>query len=187
MKSFNKNGQIGMISGLVFGIAGLVIAIIIALLLVVTLTDANLLTATRTDNTESNETTGGINITGYTVNGAATTNVATGTYIITHVWTDVAGTTTIVPLANVSVSAAGVVTNATIGDYGTNATVSYTYQTLSNEEVSTSAMSANLTQGVDNVSGKIPTVLLVAAIILILGILGILVGVWQKMRMSQGI
>jgi len=47
-------------------------------------------------------------------------------------------------------------------------------------------LSANFTAGVNNISEKIPTVLLVAAIVLILGVLAILVGVWQKMRMGGG-
>ena len=47
-------------------------------------------------------------------------------------------------------------------------------------------LSANFTAGIDNVSSKIPTVLLVAAIVLILGVLAILVGVWQNMRMGGG-
>ena len=47
-------------------------------------------------------------------------------------------------------------------------------------------LSSNFTAGIDNVSSKIPTVLLVAAIVLILGVLAILVGVWQNMRMGGG-
>ena len=54
------------------------------------------------------------------------------------------------------------------------------------EETSTNSLAANFTTGVDKVSGKIPTVLLVAAIVLILGVLAILVGVWQKMRIGGG-
>ena len=54
------------------------------------------------------------------------------------------------------------------------------------ENLSTFNLKANFTSGVDNVSGKIPTVLLVAAIVLILGVLAILVGVWQRMRMGGG-
>jgi len=34
------------------------------------------------------------------------------------------------------------------------------------------------------VSGKIPTVLLVAAVVLILGVLVMLVAAWQRMRLS---
>ena len=52
------------------------------------------------------------------------------------------------------------------------------------EEGAVGNLSANFTEGVNNISGKIPTVLLVAAIVLILGVLAILVGVWQRMRMG---
>ena len=47
-------------------------------------------------------------------------------------------------------------------------------------------MSANLTSGIDKVSAKIPTILLIAAIVLILTVLAVLVGVWQRMRMGGG-
>jgi len=54
------------------------------------------------------------------------------------------------------------------------------------EDNATEHLSANFTEGIDEVSSKIPTVLLVAAIVLILGVLAILVGVWQRMRMGGG-
>ena len=103
LKPINKKGQTGgLITGLIFGIASLVIGVIIAFVIVSTLNDASLLT---TDSAEQN---------------------------------------------------------------------------------STDHLVANFTEGVDNVSSKIPTVLLVAAIVLILGVLAILVGVWQRMRMGGG-
>ena len=40
----------------------------------------------------------------------------------------------------------------------------------------------NFSEGVQSVATKIPTILLVAAIVLILGVLAVLVGVWQRMR-----
>ena len=58
--------------------------------------------------------------------------------------------------------------------------------TGTSEANSTSWMAGNLTAGVNNVSSKLPTVLLVAAIVLILGVLAVLVGVWQRMRMGGG-
>ncbi len=54
------------------------------------------------------------------------------------------------------------------------------------ENTSAQNLGANFTAGVDQVSNKIPTVLLVAAIVLILGVLAILVGVWQRMRIGGG-
>jgi predicted RND superfamily exporter protein len=51
---------------------------------------------------------------------------------------------------------------------------------------STQGIEANFTSGVDNVSSKIPTVLLVAAVVLIIGILVLLVAQWQRMRIGGG-
>lgn len=99
----NKKGQTGgLVTGLVFGIAALVIGVIIAFVITSTLNNASLLTA---NGQEANATT---------------------------------------------------------------------------------AMIGNFTSGINNVSSKLPTALLVAAIVLILAILGVLVGVWQKMRMGGG-
>jgi len=56
----------------------------------------------------------------------------------------------------------------------------------SKENASAYALKANFTKGVDNVASKIPTVLLVAAIVLILGVLVLLVGTWQRMRIGGG-
>ena len=97
----NKKGQTqGLITGLVFGIASLVIGVIIAFVLVSTLTGADLLTAGSAENTSAYN------------------------------------------------------------------------------------LAQNFTKGVDNVSEKIPTVLLVAAIVLILGVLVLLVGAWQRMNIG---
>ena len=99
----NKKGQTGgLITGLVFGVASLVIGVIIAFVIVSTLTDANLLTA-----------------------GSA-------------------------------------------------------------ENLSVTHLVSNFTEGIDNVSDKIPTVLLVAAIVLILGVLVLLVATWQRMNIGGG-
>ena len=56
----------------------------------------------------------------------------------------------------------------------------------SEEENATERMSGNFTDGINEVSSKLPTVLLVAAIVLILGVLAVLVGVWQRMRLGGG-
>ena len=58
--------------------------------------------------------------------------------------------------------------------------------TGSEEENATTRMSGNFTLGINEVSTKLPTVLLVAAIVLILGVLAVLVGVWQRMRLGGG-
>ena len=103
MKAMNKKGQTGgLITSLVFGVASLVIGVIIAFVIVSTLTGAGLLT------------------------------------------------------------------------------------TGSSEDNAVGNLSGNFTAGINEVSSKIPTVLLVSAIVLILGVLAILVGVWQRMRLGGG-
>jgi multisubunit Na+/H+ antiporter MnhC subunit len=100
----NKKGQAGggLITGLVFGIASLVIGVIIALVITSTLDDASLLTAN------------------------------------------------------------------------------------SAEDNAVGNLTANFTSGINEVSDKLPTVLLVAAIVLILSVLAVLVGVWQRMKFGGG-
>jgi len=50
----------------------------------------------------------------------------------------------------------------------------------------TTDLESNFTEGVDEVSAKLPTVLLIAAIVLIIGVLAVLVAVWQRMRLGGG-
>jgi len=50
----------------------------------------------------------------------------------------------------------------------------------------TDRLVGNFTAGIDNVSGKIPTILLIAAIVLILGILVLLWAQYKKMQMGGG-
>lgn len=71
------------------------------------------------------------------------------------------------------------VITSTVGDAGL-------LTSLSAEDNATDRLRANLTEGIDNISDKIPTVLLVAAIVLILAVLAILVGVFQRMRLGGG-
>ena len=176
----NNKGQTGgLITGLVFGVASLVIAVIIAFVIVSTLTGADLLTDGRGSESVINES-GWMNGTGYTL-----THYADGEAI--------KSTFTIVEVSNIT--GAYVATNYTLtGGVLFNTTafvvdvcnVSYTYDTYSDEETSQRALTNNFTLGVDNVSTKIPTVLLVAAIILILGVLVLLVGAWQRMNIGGG-
>ena len=191
----SKKGQVspGLITGLVFGGASLVIAAIVAFVIVSTLTGANLLTGSRTTGTVTNEThTAGdgawVNESGFTLAGASVTNVIPDSYTITAIWNaSTGGEYNISAATNLAtVSAGGVVTNATAVTME-NVTLSYTYSIKGAQERSSDDLSFNFTSGVDNVSAKIPTVLLVAAIVLILGVLVLLVGAWQRMRVGGGI
>jgi len=75
--------------------------------------------------TVTNETEASANTTGYTLDGASDLNA--GSFVITEVWKDDSGAYNVsVPTDNVTVSSAGVLTNATSVEYD-NLSVSYTY------------------------------------------------------------
>jgi hypothetical protein len=188
MEMLNKKGQTGgLVTGLIFGIAALVIGVIIAFVIVSTLNSAELIQNTANPLAANNETWNSnvgayINTTGYTL---AKKNTSTDSFVIVAAYNRTAGYV-LIPSGNYTVSAAGVVTNATTTVWN-NVSITYTYNQNSNvEDATVDLMTGNLTSGINNVSSKIPTVLLVAAIVLILGILAVLVGVWQKMRMGGG-
>jgi len=54
----------------------------------------------------------------------------------------------------------------------------------SNEQNATNQMISNFTTGINNVSNKLPTILLVAAVVLLLGVL---VYLWANFKRMQGI
>ena len=190
----SKKGNLNLVIGLVFGITTLIIGVIIMFTIVSTLTGANLLTSTRTTGTVTNETGAWLNKTTYNLKEGSSSRFG---YTITAIFgsynqsTDIgntpAGYNVSIPVANATVSGYGVTNLSTWTEGYTNVSLSYTYTGYSAEENSTNRLTGNLTSGVDNVSGKIPTVLLVAAIILVLAILALLVGAWQKMKAGGGI
>ena len=112
MFKYSKKGQTGgLITGLVFGIASLVIGVIIAFVIVSTLTGADLLTDNRVTSTVTNES-GTLNYTLGTETLDEVTTSRTG-YAITEMWgNDTADTNEYItiPLANASVDSSGVVT-----------------------------------------------------------------------------
>ena len=175
----------GILSLTIAGIAGLIILTIVVLVVVASLDGANLLRTTATASTTTNEsddttTVVWLNQTGYTLANAATEN---RDYAITSIW---ASNDTgypfnlTVPSANYSVSSTGVLRNATTATL-TNISVSYTYFVPTDYEAALSNMTGNFTQGVDNVSDKIPTILLIAAVVLLFGVIVLLVKQSQAM------
>ena len=171
----------GLITGLIFGIASLVIGVIIAFVIVSTLSDANLLSNNR-DSVSVSDESGWINGTTYTLTGVSADRAIASSFSITAAANATDGLA--IPAANYTITN-GIITNGTDTNYDT-VTLNYTYSLYNREELSTDDLSGNFTAGVDNVSSKIPTVLLIAAIVLILGVLVLLVGAWQRMRIGGG-
>jgi len=56
----------------------------------------------------------------------------------------------------------------------------------SQEDNATDRLRSNFTEGIDNIAGKIPTVLLISAIVLILAVMVLLVGAWKRMQIGGG-
>jgi len=169
----------GLITGLIMGIVALVITVMVGYVIIsnVSTVESDLATAGHSQVV--------INETGY-INDSipyrlATTN-ATGwtTPVIIGLYN--ATTSGTIPLANVTVNASGHIHNTTILTFNV-AQISYTYKYKGTTDT-VSAMRGNFTEGVDEVSDKIPTILLIAAVVLILGVL---VFLWaQYKRMNVG-
>lgn len=201
----NKQGQsLGMVAGLIAGIAFLIIGVIIAFTIVGTLEGSNLIPQTTYTVTNQSDSTGTVipaNTSGHTLN--ATTYPRASGYTITAVWanyyqsngsagyeaigTHTGGYNTSLAAANYSVSAAGNFTNGTALPYSfPNVSVSYRFTADGDENLAAVNLTSNFSQGVRNVSNRIPTVLIIAGVILILAVLAILIAMWQKVRGGQG-
>jgi hypothetical protein len=196
----NKKGVSGgLVSGLVFGIAGLVIVVIIALVITSTMSNSGLIdndavyTTTVINESVTFDNKNTVKTLAAGIYGSTDTTISCGALTYAANGTNVGVS---VGLANFTKSGCTVV-NATAmfpvdaSEYW-NASytqfLSYTYTTTVSKTKNTAYnMSPNFTSGINNVSAKIPTALLVGAIVLILGILAVLVGVWRKMRMGGSI
>ncbi len=195
----NKKGQgSGFVTAMVIGVAGIVIAFAVAFIVVSTLLSSESILSS-TANTVTNETNAWANGNGtvnYTVDNSNPAGLNARTFTLTDVWTtnqtDTAGGYN-VQWANFSTyfildGTTGILANIS-GFNNTlqaNMSISYTYLTDGDVEGSANRMSDNFSAGADNVSEQIPTLLLIAAIVLILSIIAILVVVWSKFRFGGG-
>jgi len=172
-------GREGLIVGLVTGIAALIISVIIALVIItnVATVDDNIATAI-SGNPVINETGAYINTTGYTLAQAGLSGFAPTITALFNATDD-----TVIGTGNVTVTN-GIIYNATANHWN-DVLVSYTY-TYTATEGASDRLIANFTAGIDNVSGKIPTILLIAAVVLILSILVLLWSQYQRMNIGGG-
>lgn len=179
----NKKGQISVITSLVFGIATLIVGIIVAFIVVTNVgtIDDNLY-VTLDGPSGTNETVTalaeeGDDLTYYYLSGCSATvssvfNSSDDDYILAA--------------GNYTVSGCTITGVAESPYLGYDVLVTYT-TTYSATVETAELMQSNFTSGIDNISGKVPTVLLIGAIVLILGVLALLFGVWQNMRSGPGI
>ena len=175
-------GDSGMVSKLIFGIAGVIILVIISYLIISTLMDADLLGTGFTNVSIVTNETGWLNGTDYQLGvygtGQGTYNSSRGGFTIQGIWN---WTSNLMALdsANYTVSSSGLLSNLiAVPSYEAvliNYTYTYTNPDGSIENQASNNMKSNFTTGIDNVSEKLPTILLIAAVVLLFGVIVFLV------------
>lgn len=172
----------GLVGGTIFAIGGLIIGVIVVLLIVSTIGDANLIADDSSiSNTMTNETA-----TAWSNNSVATLSSYSTNYLYwvswnaTRVMNGTANTgsneTLVEGTDYVIFSANGSIANKTQWDDGGKVQVTGSWvktETYSKDAVT--GLRNNLSDGLDNVSEKIPTILLIVAVILLFGVLYLLV------------
>lgn len=168
MKSINEKRG-GIVGDLVTGTGALVISAVVILVIVSTLLGANLLRSTATTVTAT-DTNKWINTTTYTLSGFDADN---RNYLITRIVNSTDGH--VILSGNWTFTdTTGVITNATTKTWS-KVNITYTYIRPTTEEITTNSLSGNFTGGLDNVSTKLPTIFLIAIIVLLLGVLVLLI------------
>lgn len=201
----NKKGEsnTGLVLGLVFGIASLIIVVMIAFTITGIMGGSSIIPQTNYQLTNESQssiaTLVNANQSGYNVQGRSLVRNP-GAFILTSCYAEYFqsnGTATTVTTwggynrsltsANCTLSSAGNLSSGTPATYNfPNVSISYTYKGDNAQILTSDNLTSNFSSGAQNISSKIPTILLIAAVILIIGILAVLVGVWYKMRMGGG-
>jgi len=174
--------------GTVAAIGAMIIMVIVTLVVVSTVITSNLVGDDQTTSYSITNETGRVNQTAYTLSRANASNSA---YVITSIFNNTAGVTPSVynvsiGTGNASVTTAGIMTSATPASWNfTDVKFSYTFvYTYNNMYQDTNElMGSNFSSGLNNVSSKIPTIMLITVIILLLGVLAILI---MRMRTMMG-
>ena len=185
-----KTRRGGVVTDLVSGTGALIVAVVIVLVIVSTLLGANLLNTT-THTNETFDENGYINPNETYYQLGVTHNASRYGFTIIEVLNDTGDR--VITSGNYTWNTTGAVFNATDqSSESENFTVgvlfnyTFMFDELSREDQIAEGMSGNLTSGIANVSEKIPTILLIAAVILLFGVLIILVAQSRKMGIGAG-
>ena len=175
----------GLVMGLMMGVAALVITTMIAFVIVQNVATVDDSIATSLSKNIYNDTSSGIlgiNATSYTVSKSTESGFAE--FTVHELWNG----TTLIAAGNYTVDAtAGTVVGSAgrTANYTGITILTYEY-TWTPTEGTGDRMITNFTKGVGNVSKQIPTILLIAAVVLVLGILALLWQQYQKMDIGGG-
>ena len=175
-----KKAQIA--SNTVIGILAIIFTLIIVFVMLQQISGAGLFSAVTTSQQVVNESGHFLNTTGSSLSLVNATNSG---YTATAVYNFTSGA--LLPAANYSLSAAGVLTNGTPTTYNNvSITYSYLFQATGSAERSTDLMSGNLTGGVDNLSRNIPTFFTIIAALLILAFVVLLWITFSRSGLTEG-
>lgn len=176
------DSNMSLVSKLVVGIGALVITSILVFVIVGTVHDSHLLRETAI--TSSGQEIG-VDLSG-TPHTLATFDGYNRSISITSYINGTAGGYELITAANFTYNTAtGTVTNATAVEWE-DVDINVTYISPTSFEETEDKLIGNLTAGVDNVSAKIPTILLIAAVVLLFGVLLFLIAQSQRMGINNG-
>lgn len=170
LSSMDKKG--GVVTNTIMGVGGLVVGVIIIYVIVSTILGANLFDGARDSTIDYNETKTVSTVAGGTTFGQSA--LAGSSCSVTIVRNETTGEQ--INSGNYTVDAEKCTILATAGSIyngsSWNITSLSTYD--SDEEKSADRLNTNLTSGIDNVSSKIPTILLIVAVVFLFGALVLL-------------
>jgi hypothetical protein len=171
MKSILKDKKGQLISNTIQGIGGLVIATIIILVIVATMFQADLFKDARSTGSRLNQQVGPVNLTALSFGNDTLSDPICTVNRVVNVTDGV-----VIGAGNFSVVGCTIAFKVG-GDQnfnGTNWDINSTTTFDGLEDVAVKDMRANFTQGIGNVSSKLPTILLIAAVVLLISILVLL-------------
>jgi len=182
----NNEKRGGIISDLISGVGGLIVLVVITLIIIGTLLGANLLNDTYVTN-NTNYTNCEINETLTCTLPGILQNYSRKDLVVSSIVNYTSDT--LVDPGNYSVDAqTGVIRSVVVGgteNYSViNINYSYVDITRTKEGTASKGLGDNLTTGIVNVSEKIPTILLIGAVVLLFGVLVLLI--FQSRRMGIG-
>jgi energy-coupling factor transporter transmembrane protein EcfT len=189
MKLMPKNKNGGVVTSTIMGVGGLIIGVIVILVIVSTLNNANLVAVDSTDTfTKLNES-----ITFDVLNTPQVLSANSIPYVTCNAITHIHNQTRVgvlLGVTNITRTGCSII-NATnvAGDFIGNGTlyVSYTYtRAVADTRNTITNLTSNFTQGIGNVSQKIPTILLIVAVVFLFGALVLLIRNAQSMGMFGG-
>ena len=163
---------------MISGTGGLILVVVVILIIVSTLLTTSLLGTRNLTTTVTDERDGYINATAYQLGDS---NSSRSNYVILAAANGTSGNA-IVSANWTLTGATGILVNATAETW-LNVTFNYTYDRSIGSEYSdvSDDMGRNLTEGIDNVSEKIPTILLIGAVVLLFGVIVLLIRQTQAM------